>query len=62
MGGDGKNRSLGSLFSQFQSMVDDVNSALEAYSISQCTLEQVFINLVYSESMKHNISGNEQLP
>merc|ERR1712127_289564 len=58
--GDGKKRSLGSLFSDFQSMVDDANSALESYSISQCTLEQVFINLVHSESMKHIIPENER--
>lgn len=39
-------RSLGELFGKLQHLVDKGDSPVASYSVSQCTLEQVFINLV----------------
>merc|ERR1712038_574420 len=47
-------RSLGSLFGELQQLVDASSSAVISYSVSQCTLEQIFINLVRSESGNSN--------
>ena len=40
---------LGRLFGMMQQLIEDPNSIAISYSISQCTLEQIFINLVRAE-------------
>eukprot|EP00551_Chaetoceros_affinis_P007272 CAMPEP_0203672206 /NCGR_PEP_ID=MMETSP0090-20130426/7774_1 /ASSEMBLY_ACC=CAM_ASM_001088 /TAXON_ID=426623 /ORGANISM="Chaetoceros affinis, Strain CCMP159" /LENGTH=2044 /DNA_ID=CAMNT_0050537473 /DNA_START=44 /DNA_END=6178 /DNA_ORIENTATION=- len=47
-------KSLGSLFGELQQLVDDASSAVVSYSVSQCTLEQIFINLVRDENNNNN--------
>lgn len=47
--GMGGVKSLGELFEHFQKMVESKESCVASYSISQCTLEQVFMNLVREE-------------
>ncbi len=49
VGGEGATGTLGELFSRLQKLVDSTESCVASYSISQCTLEQVFINLVKEE-------------
>jgi ABC-type multidrug transport system ATPase subunit len=41
--------SLGMLFGMMQQLIENPNSIVISYSISQCTLEQIFINLVRAE-------------
>lgn len=53
----GGQKSLGSLFGELQTLVNDSSSVVASYSISQCTLEQVFINLV-KEDEQMNSGGN----
>lgn len=42
-------QTLGSLFHELQELVETSDSIVSSYSVSQCTLEQVFINLVEDE-------------
>jgi len=46
-------KSLGSLFSELQRLKDNADIALNSYSVSQCSLEQVFINLVREETINN---------
>ena len=47
--GEGGLGSLGELFGSLQELVESKDICVVSYSISQCTLEQVFINLVKEE-------------
>jgi hypothetical protein len=56
-GGEGEEigavTSLGSLFRELQELVS-TQTGVVSYSVSQCTLEQVFINLVKDEGLEGN--------
>ena len=54
-------KSLGSLFGELQQLVNDASSAVISYSVSQCTLEQIFINLVRDESDSKKASEDQTL-
>ena len=51
-----KGKSLGNLFTTMQELVENPDSIVISYSISQCTLEQIFINLVREEGVPEETS------
>ena len=50
-------RSLGPLFCEMQKLVDKSDSTVISYFFSQCTLEQVIINLIRDEGNNDSLAS-----